>query len=257
MIFVPSGDTQTILEGGEEIARLLSLSTGLTIKSSVATSYAAATEAIGAKKVDIGWLATFSYVLAKEKYDVELLLVVSRFGSPFYRGQIVVSSDSGINNLSDLKGKTFAFVDPASTSGHIFIKTLLLSNGYDPDTFFSKSLFAGSHNAVIFSVLRGEVDAGATYDDARAAIAKTYPKVFEKTKVITYTQYIPNDTVCARNGLDPRIKEKVRRGLKSLSKSKEGAKIFKKVYGISGLIDFDAMFDPVRNAQKLLKMDLN
>jgi ABC-type phosphate/phosphonate transport system substrate-binding protein len=35
-------------------------------------------EAMGAGKVDIGWLAAFSYVLAKDKYDVELLLVVQR-----------------------------------------------------------------------------------------------------------------------------------------------------------------------------------
>ena len=255
MIFVPSGDSQTILEGGGEIARLLSQATGLTVKSSVATSYAAATEAMGAGKVDIGWLATFSYVLAKEKYDVDLLFIVSRFGSPMYRGQIVARVDSGIESLSDLKNKTFAFVDPASTSGHIFIKTLLLINGYQPDTFFSKSLFAGSHNAVIFSVLRGEVDAGATYDDARTAIAKTHPIVFDQIKVVAYTQDIPNDTVCVRKELDPEIKEKIRKGLKSISKTKEGSNILKKIYGISGLMDFDTLFDPVRRAQRLLDMN--
>ena len=150
MIFVPSGDSQVILEGGEEIARMLEKETGLIIRSAVATSYAAAVEAMGAGKVDVGWLATFSYVLAKEKYNVELLLIVSRFGSPMYRGQIVVRADSGIKSLSDLKGKSFAYVDAASTSGHLFAKTLFLTNGYNPDTFFSRSLFAGSHNAVIF-----------------------------------------------------------------------------------------------------------
>tara|TARA_B100000686_G_C16774012_1_gene967172 strand:- start:1670 stop:2599 length:930 start_codon:yes stop_codon:yes gene_type:complete len=255
MIFVPSGDSQTILEGGGEIARLLSRTTGLTVKSSVATSYAAAIEAMGVGKVDIGWLATFSYVLAKEKYDVDLLFIVSRFGSPIYRGQIVARMDSGIASLADLKNKTFAFVDPASTSGHIFIKTLLLANGYQPDTFFSKSLFAGSHNAVIFSVLRGEVDAGATYDDARTSIAETHPEVFDRIKIVAYTQDIPNDTVCARNELDPEIKEKIRKGLNSLSKTREGSNILKRVYGISGLMDFDTLFDPVRNAQRLLDMN--
>ena len=106
------------------MAELLNKETGLHFKTSVATSYAAVIEAMGAGKVDIGWLATFSYVLAKDKYDVELLLIVQRFGSPFYRGQIMVRSDSGINSLKDLKGKSFAFVDPASTSGHLYPKTL-------------------------------------------------------------------------------------------------------------------------------------
>ncbi|MFQ5672305.1 MAG: phosphate/phosphite/phosphonate ABC transporter substrate-binding protein [Nitrospinales bacterium] len=255
MIFVPSGDAQVILEGGTEIARLLQERTGLHFKTAVATSYAAAVEAMGAGKVDIGWLATFSYVLAREKYDVDLLLIVSRFGSPFYRGQIVVNAKSNIHSLKELRGKTFAFVDPVSTSGHIFPKTLIASRGYDPRTFFSKSVFAGSHNAVILSVMKSEVDAGATYDDARSAIAGNFPQVFEKVKVIAYTQEIPNDTVCARKGLDSAIRQKVKKGLIEISKSPRGGRVLKKVYGISGLMDFDAFFDPVRQAWHLLKLN--
>jgi phosphonate transport system substrate-binding protein len=232
MMFVPSGEAQTILEGGEEIARRLQKITGLHFKTSIATSYAAVIEAMGAGKVDIGWLATFSYVLAKQKYDVDLLLIVVRFGSPFYRGQIVVRADSNIRKLSDLKGKKFAFVDPASTSGHLYPKTLMISKGLNPDRLFSQSLFAGSHNAVI------------------------YPEVFTKLRVIAYTKDIPNDTVSARKGLDPAIKQKIKTGLMQLSKTPEGSKVLKQVYGISGLMDFDAFFDPVREAGRLLDLDL-
>ena len=255
MIFVPSGDSQVILTEGSEIADLLSKRIGLSVKAKIASSYAAAIEAIGAHKVDIGWLATFSYVLAKEKYDVDLLLIVSRFGSPTYRGQIIVREDSRIKNLKDLKGKRMAFVDPASTSGHIFPKTLLLSKGIFPEKTFSKSIFAGSHNAVIFSILKGEVDAGATYDDARAAVAKEYPQVFGQTRVLAYTKEIPNDTVCAAKNLDPVIKEKIKNGLRMISKDPRESKFLKRIYGISELMDFDALFDPVRRARKLLKLD--
>ena len=144
MMFVPSGDAQVIIKGEREVGDLLYKETGLHFKTLVVTSYAAVIEAMGAGKVDIGWLATFSYVLAKDKYDVELLMVVQRFGSPFYRGQIMVRADSGIQSLKDLQGKRFAFVDPASTSGHLFPKTLLLSKGLDPQTFFGKSIFGTS-----------------------------------------------------------------------------------------------------------------
>jgi phosphonate transport system substrate-binding protein len=256
MMFVPSGEAQTILEGGGEIARRLQKITGLHFKTSIATSYAAVIEAMGAGKVDIGWLATFSYVLAKQKYDVDLLLIVVRFGSPFYRGQIVTHVDSGIKTLADLKGKKFAFVEPASTSGHLYPKMLLLSKGLNPDHLFAQARFAGSHNAVILSVLKGEVDAGATYDDARAAVAKTYPEVFSKLRVIAYTQDIPNDTVSARKDLDPVLKQKIKTGLMHLAKTPDGSKVLKRVYGISGLMDFDAFFDPVREAGRLLNLDL-
>lgn len=256
MMFVPSGDAQMILKGGEEIARLLHKTTGLNFKTSVATSYAAVIEAMGADKVDIGWLATFSYVLAHDKYGVELLLVVQRFGSPFYRGQIMVRADSGIQDISGLKNKRFAFVDPASTSGHLYPKTLLLSQGVDPESFFKKSVFAGSHNAVVLSIYKGEVDGGAAYDGSRSAVAKTYPDVFDKVKVIAYTKEIPNDTVSVRKKLPEELKLKIREGLKKISLTPEGSKVLKKLYGISGFTDLDGLFDPVREAGRLLNLNL-
>lgn len=256
MMFVPSGDAQVILKGGREIGQLLQEETGLHFKTSVATSYAAVIEAMGAGKVDVGWLATFSYVLAHDKYGVELLLVVQRFGSPFYRGQVMVRADSGIQNLAGLKGKRFAFVDPASTSGYLYPKTLLLSQGFDPEHFFKKSIFAGSHNAVVLSIYKGEVDGGAAYDGSRSAVAKTFPDVFDKVKVIAYTKEIPNDTVSVRKGLSGELKLKIREGLKKISHSPGGSKILKKVYGISGFTDLDGLFDPVREAGRLLNLNL-
>jgi phosphonate transport system substrate-binding protein len=257
MMFVPSGDAQMILKGGEEIGQLLKKTTGLYFKTSVATSYAAVIEAMGAGKVDVGWLATFSYVLAHEKYDVELLLVVQRFGSPFYRGQVMVRADSGIQDLAGLKGKRFAFVDPASTAGYLYPKTLLLSKGVDPEHFFKKSVFAGSHNAVVLSIYKGEVDGGAAYDGSRSAVAKVFPDVFDKVKVIAYTKEIPNDTVSVRKKLPEDLKLIIRDGLKQVSRSPEGSKVLKKLYGISGFTDLDGLFDPVREAARLLNFNLS
>jgi len=256
MMFVPSGDTQVILKGGKEIGQLLQKATGLHFKTSVATSYAAVIEAMGAGKVDIGWLATFSYVLAHDKYGVELLLVVQRFGSPFYRGQIMVRADSGIQDLAGLRGKRFAFVDPASTSGHLYAKTLLMSQGFDPERFFKKTVFVGSHNAVVLSIYKGEVDGGAAYDGSRAAVAKMFPDVFDKVNVIAYTKEIPNDTVSVRKGLSGDIKMRIRDGLKKVSRSPQGSKVLKQLYGISGFTDLDGLFDPVREAGRLLNLNL-
>ena len=256
MMFVPSGDAQVILKGGQEIGQLLQKATGLHFKSSVATSYAAVIEAMGAGKVDIGWLATFSYVLAHDKYGVELLLVVKRFGSPFYRGQIMVRGDSGIQDLAGLKGKRFAFVDPASTSGHLYPKTLLLSEGFDPDHFFAKTIFVGSHNAVVLAIYKGEVDGGAAYDGSRSAVAKAFPDVFDKVSVIAYTREIPNDTVSVRKALSNELKTKIRAGLKKVSDSPQGGKILRRLYGISGFTDLDGLFDPVREAGRMLNLNL-
>src|SRR5207244_6062947 len=87
-------------------------------------------------------------------------------GSSTYRGIIVTRKDSGIKSIADLKGKRFAFVDPKSASGYVYPRAMLIEKGIDPETFFSETIFAGSHDRVIAAVLNRRVDAGAIYDGA-------------------------------------------------------------------------------------------
>ena len=53
-----------------------------------------------------------------------------RQGSKTYRSQVVVRADSGITSIDQLRGKKFAFVDPASASGFLFPNALLAGMVY-------------------------------------------------------------------------------------------------------------------------------
>ncbi len=257
VVFVPSGNTQTILSGAKHLDDLLYKQTGLYFKSTVATSYAAAIEAMCAGKADVGWLATFAYVLAHDKCGVNVKLITVRYGKSYYRGQIIVRADSGIDKIEDLKGKKFAFVDPASTSGYLYPSAMFKEHGIDPEKDFSQTVFAGSHNAVVLAVYKGQVDGGATYEDARSTISKDFPDVKQKVKVIAYTDKIPNDTVSVRKDLPEDIQKKITDGLLALSKTDEGKKALKEIYNIAGLVPGeDSAFDPVRKTAKIMGIDL-
>ena len=134
---VPSGDVPTITKAGTAIADCLSKLTGLKYNIEVGTNFAASIEAMGAGKAPFGFLNTFSAILAKEKYGVTPLLVSLRNykGKPenFYQGQFITGKTTGIKAIADLKGKTFCFVDPNSTSGYIIPRIVLKANGIDPD----------------------------------------------------------------------------------------------------------------------------
>ena len=242
MSFVPSGDTQQIITGGQAIEKLLEEKTGYEIDTNVATSYAAVVEAMGAGNADIGWLNTFGYILAHEKYGVEVILATVRFGRPYYTGQIVVGADTGIETLQDLKGKTFCWVDPLSTSGYIIPRVMLKAAGIDPDKDFAKTVEAGSHNNVIIAVYNGDCDAGATYVDARRSVAKDFPDVMDKVKVIAESPEIPNDTVSVRADLPPEVVEKVKNALLDITKSEQGKATLKQVYEIEDLVEVDDSF---------------
>ncbi len=242
MSFVPSGDTQQIIASGDKLAQMIQDKTGLVIKANVGTDYAAVREAMGADKAHIGWLNTFNYVLAHEKYGVEVALVTVRYGSTSYKGQIIVRADSGIKSLADLKGKVMCWVDPNSTSGYIVPRILLKANGIDPDKDFAKTIEAGSHNNVVTQVYNGECDAGATYVDARSSVEKDIPDVKEKVVVLATTEDIPNDNVSFIKDFPKESRDKIVNALLEISKSEEGKQALNELYEIEGLEPADDSF---------------
>jgi phosphonate transport system substrate-binding protein len=134
---------------------------------------------------------------------------------------------------------------------------LLLQKGYDPEHFFSQVLFAGGHDKVVIAVYNGQVDGGATFDDARTLVTTTLPDVMDRVKVIAYTEPIPNDLVSVRPGLPAEMVEKLQTALLDIAGTDEGRKVLKALYGIDGLEPTtDAAYDPVRHAAEFLNLDL-
>src|SRR5512139_2076039 len=176
--FVPSGDTGKITVAGTAIADCLSEMTGLTFKMEVGTTFAASIEAMGAEKAQVGFLNTFSALLGEAKYGIfPALVAIRKYNTndidpdkalkgelePFYKAQFIANVASGITSFADLKGKTFCFVDPNSTSGYIVPRIILKANGIDADTDFTATQNAGSHPNVAIAVYQGDCDAGVTF----------------------------------------------------------------------------------------------
>jgi phosphonate transport system substrate-binding protein len=186
-------------------------------------------------------------VLANEKYGVEVGLVTVRFGLSTYKGQINVRADSGIESLDDLKGKVMCWVDPNSTSGYIIPRIMLKANGVDPDTDFSQTIEAGSHNNVVTQVYNGDCDAGATYADARSSIEGDFADVKEKVIVLAETTDIPNDSVAFIKELPAETRDKIVNALLEISESEEGKAALESLYSIAGLEkQGDSFYDAFR-----------
>jgi phosphonate transport system substrate-binding protein len=242
MSFVPSGDTQEIIASGDQLAQMITEKTGLIVEATVGTDFAAVREAMGAGQAHIGWLNTFNYVLANEKFGVDVGLVTQRFGTSTYVGQINVRADSGITTLEDLKGKVMCWVDPNSTSGYIIPRIMLKANGVDPDTDFSRTVEAGSHNNVITAVYNGDCDAGASYADARSSIEADFPDVKEVVVVLATTTEIPNDSVAFIKEFPAETREKIVNALIEISATPEGQAALETLYSIEALVAADDTF---------------
>ncbi len=259
--FVPSGDTGKITTAGQGIADWLNTETGLSFQIEVGTSFAASIEAMGAEKAHIGFLNTFSVLLAESKYDVQPALAVVRklavndispdqdlagTMQPYYRGQFIAKADSGITELADLEGKTFCFVDPNSTSGYIVPNIVLKAAGIDADAGDITVTNAGSHNNVAIAVYNGDCDAGVTYinvmTDESADLAATYPDIATAVVPFYDTLAIPNDGVQFIKNFDPALQATIVEAMLKMASDEAGAQLLKDLYNINGLVAIDATF---------------
>jgi len=258
--FVPSGEMERVSAGAQQVADLLHEKTGYYFKTNVATEYVGVIEALSTNppKAQMASLATFAYIMAADRGVAESALVSVRYGSPTYNGQIFVRSDSGINKISDLKGKSFARPDPLSTSGWIIPMITMKANGIDPNKDLSRIIDAGSHDGTVTAVYNGDADAGASYVDARTRVEDTFPDVMEKLKVIEVTVDIPNDGVQFIPSMDPEMKDKIVNALLEISKTDEGKKALKVAYQWNALEKHDdSFYDPFRQLLQASGMNVD
>src|SRR5262245_50082262 len=176
---IPSEDSRAMLAQSKDILEALEKNMGMKVQGFVATDYNGVIEALRAKHLDIAYLGPFSYVLATTVTPVEAFVIAetAKAGRTYYHSQIITLKTSGIKTLNDLKGRNFAFVDPASTSGYAFPLAGLLKVGIDPKRDFKTVIFTGAHDANAVAVANGKVDAATIADRILdAAIAKGHIK---------------------------------------------------------------------------------
>jgi phosphonate transport system substrate-binding protein len=246
LMFIPSENAEEVQAGADDLAALISAQTGLSVEAVVATDYSAAVEAMCSEEAEIGALNTFSYILAKERGCAEVGVVSVRRGSVSYQGQIVAAADSGIAELSDITSETvFCRPDPLSTSGWIIPSIAMRAAGVDVDAL--QVVDSGGHDGVITAVYNGECQAGASFVDARSAIADASPDVNDKVLVIGVSAPIPNDTLSFANTVPGPMRYLLVEALLDIAYNAENAALLEAVYNWTGLAPAaDAFFDDFR-----------
>ena len=143
------------------LGKYLEANIGMPVEFIPVTDYAATVEGLAAKKLDMVWYGGFTFVQARIRTNGTAIPLVQRVEDEKFQSVFITQPNSGINSLADLKGKTFTFGSPSSTSGHLMPRWFLLQQGLEPDKDFKRVAFSGAHDATALQVAGGKVDAGA------------------------------------------------------------------------------------------------
>ena len=257
LVLTPSQKPTDLLVSGEAFGTALGKLIDVPIRVTVASDYAAVIEALRNRTADLAFVHPAGYVLANREAKAMIVAKDQWHGHTSYTSRIYVRKESGITTLEGLRGKTIAFVDPASSSGYVYPMVLLIQKGLvqnrDPKTFFKDFVYSGSHDAGLLALLNGHVDALASFDQAREQYLKD-PAQREKIIFVAETPPIPEGGICARDGLDPALVAKVRGALLSM-KGPAYAPLLKALYDIDGFEPAeDSEYQPVRAAMDLVGM---
>ena len=158
---IPDESPTELVRKFEPLRKYLSAKLAMPVEFVATTDYAATVEALIGRKVDLAWLGGFTFVQANRRSKGMITPLVQRDEDQRFRSVFVTATGSGIRSLQDLKGKTFSFGAPSSTSGHLMPRSALLQAGIDPDRDLRRVAFSGAHDATALAVAGGRVDAGA------------------------------------------------------------------------------------------------
>jgi phosphonate transport system substrate-binding protein len=120
LALTPSRDPTALKEAGDAFAKTITQVSGVPVKAIVASDYAGVIEALRSKRVDLAFVHPVGYVLANREAGCQIMVRDVWQGKTAYTARFYVRKDRGIQRVEDLRGKTVAFVDPASSSGYIY-----------------------------------------------------------------------------------------------------------------------------------------
>jgi phosphonate transport system substrate-binding protein len=211
----------------------LSKELGIEVKEFEGGSYAVGIEALASGKLDVMLASPMSYYQANQLAGAELLVTPQVEGFEYYTAFITKKDNEEINNMEDLKGKNFAFVNAASSSGYLYPKgTLVQEFNLDPDSveqsgyFFENVTFSESHPNSVMGVMMGDFDAAAVAIGQMDSMIEAGTIKEDDFKIVGQTQDIPDASYIVRGDLP----EDFKNALKDAFVSFEDEKYFEAVH---------------------------
>lgn len=184
--------------------------TGMDVQFTPVTDYAAVVEGLATGKIDLAWLGGFTYVQAKLRTQGGAEPLVQRAEDEAFTSKFIVPIDSKAKTLQDLRGVTFAFGAPSSTSGSLMPRHFLLQAGIDPDKDFKTVAYSGAHDATVAFVAAGRAEAGALNASVWDKLVEAKNPNAAKVRVLATTAPYFDYNWTVRPGLDPAVQKKIK-----------------------------------------------
>ncbi|MGE8400216.1 MAG: putative selenate ABC transporter substrate-binding protein [Delftia tsuruhatensis] len=192
----------------EPLGKYLSAQTGMKVVFTPVTDYAAVVESLATRKLDLAWLGGFTFVQAKIRTNGTAIHIVQREEDARFTSKFITANPA-IKTLADLRGKSFAFGAPSSTSGSLMPRFFLQQDGINPEKDFKTVAFSGAHDATAAFVAAGKAEAGVLNASVWDKLVETKKVDTSKVRVFATTPPYFDYNWTVRGDLDPALVKKL------------------------------------------------
>lgn len=213
MAVVPAENASGVTERYAPFVEYLSKELGTKVTLRVANDYAAVIEGQRNGSIHLAGYGPASYARAVVTgVTVEpFATTVNNDGTIGYYSVFYVKADSPYKTMDDLKGKNLGLVDPNSTSGNNVPRFALNKMKINPETFFSKVTYTGSHENAVIALQQGTVDIAANWwnSDDDSNLTRMANKNLAKKddfRIVYKSDLIPNSPFAYLANLPPDLK---------------------------------------------------
>jgi phosphonate transport system substrate-binding protein len=163
-----------------------------------------------------------------------------------FRGIILVRKDSGIRQVTDLKGLAISYPAPTALAATMMPQYYLNTHGLDVMKDV-ENRYVGSQESAVMNVFLGHTAAGATWPPPWRALVKERPELAEQLEVKWQTAPLPNNGLVVRNDIPRPLVDKVARLLFELHTHAEGRAMLERMELSRFEPATDDTYEPVRN----------
>ncbi|PWC42403.1 phosphate/phosphite/phosphonate ABC transporter substrate-binding protein [Azospirillum sp. TSO22-1] len=214
---LPGESAPTVMRQNEPLRAYLEKTLGLPVELQVGANYAATGEALRFGRLDIAYLGPVTYILQGRHATLEPFARPSHEQvGPTFQAVVIVPADSSARTLADLRGREVAFGDPASTSGTWVPRYMFAAAGLVSERDYTLRVL-GAHDAVALAVANRRADAGGLSLPIYQRLLKEGKLDPAKVRVLAHSPAIPEYMWTFRQGLDPAVKETIRKAFVGLT----------------------------------------
>ena len=234
----------------------MSQKAGVPVEMAVTTNYAALVEAQRGGNTVVGYYGPLSFLLAEQQFGAVPIMVDSLDGvNPGgYYAILMAGKNSPVKSVQEIRGQDFTLVDPASTSGNLFPRVMLIEEGIDPNNDI-KARYAGNHQNSILAVAKDQVPCGASNNLSFEQAVANNVIAKEDIVVLKESATIPNGPFAVPPDLDPRAFEILKSAMGSFTTD---AATYKKMGLLGPMVPVATeQYDFVRRAAKVINLQFD